>query len=155
MQCYDWSGLYYLYIFWSIWTGNDALSLRKRNGYWMAVLVKCGESVSCLVMFYFLQAYGQQPTRFLCPWDFPGKNPGADCHFLLQRIFQTQSPNPHPLGLLIGRQILLPLSHVGSPSSSSTGIFNKLPSSLHLSSFSFVFFCIAFSCLGLGICSCI
>ena len=97
MQCYDWSGLYYLYIFWSIWTGNDALSLRKRNGYWMAVLVKCGESVSCLVMFYFLQAYGQQPTRFLCPWDFPGKNAGVCCHYLLQGIFLTHRLN---LGLL-------------------------------------------------------
>ena len=25
-----------------------------------------------------------QPTRFPCPWDFPGKNTGAGCHFLLQ-----------------------------------------------------------------------
>ena len=24
------------------------------------------------------------PTRLLCPWDFPGKNTGAGCHFLLQ-----------------------------------------------------------------------
>ena len=26
-------------------------------------------------------------TRLLCPWDFPGKNTGVGCHFLLQRIF--------------------------------------------------------------------
>ena len=26
----------------------------------------------------------QQPTRFLCPWDSPGKNTGVGCHFLLQ-----------------------------------------------------------------------
>ena len=25
-----------------------------------------------------------QPTRLLCPWDFPGKNTGVGCHFLLQ-----------------------------------------------------------------------
>ena len=25
-----------------------------------------------------------QPTRFLCPWDSPGKNTGVGCHFLLQ-----------------------------------------------------------------------
>ena len=25
-------------------------------------------------------------ARFLCPWDFPGKNPGVGCHFLLQGI---------------------------------------------------------------------
>ena len=24
------------------------------------------------------------PTRLLCPWDFPGKNTGVGCHFLLQ-----------------------------------------------------------------------
>ena len=23
----------------------------------------------------------------LCPWDFPGKNTGGDCHVLLQGIF--------------------------------------------------------------------
>jgi len=25
-----------------------------------------------------------QPTRLTCPWDSPGKNTGAGCHFLLQ-----------------------------------------------------------------------
>jgi len=25
--------------------------------------------------------------RLLCPWNFPGKNPGMGCHFLLQGIF--------------------------------------------------------------------
>ena len=29
------------------------------------------------------------PTRLLCPWDFPDRNTGVDCHFLLQRIFPT------------------------------------------------------------------
>ena len=28
--------------------------------------------------------------RILCPWDFPGKNTGVVCHFLLQGIFPTQ-----------------------------------------------------------------
>ena len=31
-----------------------------------------------------------EPTRLLCPWDFPGKNTRASCHFLLQGPFQTQ-----------------------------------------------------------------
>ena len=26
----------------------------------------------------------QQPIRFLCPWNSPGKNTGVGCHFLLQ-----------------------------------------------------------------------
>ena len=36
-----------------------------------------------------LQPHGLELTRLLCPWDFPGKNTGVDCHFLLQDL-----PNP-------------------------------------------------------------
>ena len=39
----------------------------------------------------------------LCPRNFPGKNPGVGCHFLLQGIFLTQGLN---LCLLCWRQIL-------------------------------------------------
>ena len=35
-----------------------------------------------------------QPSRLLRPWDFPGKNTGVGCHFLLQGIFPTQGLNP-------------------------------------------------------------
>ena len=28
-----------------------------------------------------LWAHGPEPARFLCPWDFPGKNTGVGCHF--------------------------------------------------------------------------
>ena len=38
-----------------------------------------------------------QPTRLLCPWNFPGKNTGVGCHALLQRIFPTQGLNPRLL----------------------------------------------------------
>ena len=27
-----------------------------------------------------------QRARLLCPWDFPGKNAGVGCHFLLQGL---------------------------------------------------------------------
>ena len=30
-----------------------------------------------------LRPHGQQPARLLCLWDFPGKNTGVGCHFLL------------------------------------------------------------------------
>ena len=46
-------------------------------------------------------------TRSLRPWDFPGKNTGVGCHFLLQEIFPTQGLNP---GLLHCRQTLYGLS---------------------------------------------
>ena len=31
-----------------------------------------------------LRHHGLQPARFLCPWNFPGKNMEVGCHFLLQ-----------------------------------------------------------------------
>ena len=31
-----------------------------------------------------LQPHKLQPVRFLCPWNFPGKNTEVGCHFLLQ-----------------------------------------------------------------------
>ena len=30
-----------------------------------------------------MRLHRQQPTRLPCPWDFPGKNTGVGCHFLL------------------------------------------------------------------------
>uniref|UniRef100_A0AC11E298 Cadherin like and PC-esterase domain containing 1 n=1 Tax=Ovis aries TaxID=9940 RepID=A0AC11E298_SHEEP len=36
----------------------------------------------------------QKPIRLLCPWDFPGKSAGVDCHFLLQEIVPSQESNP-------------------------------------------------------------
>ena len=31
-----------------------------------------------------LRPHGLQPTRLLCPWDFPGKRTGVGCHCLLR-----------------------------------------------------------------------
>ena len=38
------------------------------------------------VVFNSSQPHGLQPTRLLCPWDFPGKSTGAGCHRLLRLI---------------------------------------------------------------------
>ena len=37
-----------------------------------------------LVVSHSVRPHRRQPTRLLCPWDFPGKNTGVGCHFLLQ-----------------------------------------------------------------------
>ena len=50
--------------------------------------------------------------QVICPWDFPGKNTGVGCHFLLQGIFLTQGSNLHLLHCLAGS---ISLSHQGSP----------------------------------------
>ena len=36
-----------------------------------------------------VRPHRRQPTRFLCPWDSPGKNTGVGCHFLLHTFSQT------------------------------------------------------------------
>ena len=64
------------------------------------------------VLFDSLQLYGLQPTRLLCPWDFPGSSTGVGCHFLLQGIFLTQGSNSH---LLHWQVHSLSPSHLGIP----------------------------------------
>ena len=75
--------------------------------------MKC---VSRSVMSNSLRPHGLWPARHRCPWDFPSKNTGVGCHFLLQGIFPTQGLNP---GLLHCRWIIYHLSHQGSPISYS------------------------------------
>ena len=69
--------------------------------------VLCSVDRSCLTLC--------DPTRFLCPWNFPGKNTGAGCCFLLQRIFLTQRLNPFLFHFLHWQVDSLPPCHLGSP----------------------------------------
>ena len=48
----------------------------------------------------FVTPMDYSPARLLCPWNFPGKNTGASCHFLLQEISPTQGLNPVSLATL-------------------------------------------------------
>ena len=68
--------------------------------------------LSCYVMSDSLRPHVLKPTRFLYPWDFPGKNTRVGCHFLFQGILPTQGSH---LGLLHWQADFLPLSHQGSP----------------------------------------
>ena len=49
----------------------------------------CLVAKSCLTLLW---SHG-----LLCPWDFPVKNTGVGCHFLLQGIFLIQGSNLHLL----------------------------------------------------------
>ena len=40
------------------------------------------------VMSDSYRPHGLQPTRLLCPWDFPGKSTGVGCHCPLQHSYQ-------------------------------------------------------------------
>ena len=57
-----------------------------------------------------LRPCGSQSARLLCQWNFPGRNTGPDCHFLLQGILPTQGLNLH----LFYQQASLPLSYLES-----------------------------------------
>ena len=50
----------------------------------------------------------------LCPGDFPGKNTGMSCHFLLQEIFPTQGLNLSPESLTLADGFFT-TDHWGSP----------------------------------------
>ena len=89
---------------------NRKLQIKTTMRYCYTLFVCwCLVTKSCPAL---LQPHGLQPTRLLCPWDFPGKNTGVGCHFLLQGIFPTQGLNPC---LLHWQVSSLPLSHQGSP----------------------------------------
>ena len=53
---------------------------------------------SCAVVSDSLRPQGLQPTRLLCPWDFPGKSTGVGCHCLLRDICYCYSNNFNPIG---------------------------------------------------------
>ena len=42
----------------------------------------------CSAVYNSWRPHGLWPARFLCPWDFSGKNTGVDCHILLQLIWK-------------------------------------------------------------------
>ena len=66
---------------------------------------------ACSVMSSSLQPHGLWLIRFLCSWDFSGKNTGVGCHILLQGIFPTQGQTLLSCVSCISRQILYHLSY--------------------------------------------
>ena len=71
-------------------------------------------SAQLLQLYPTLRPHGLESARLLCPWESPGKNAGAGCHFLLQGIFSTQGSNACLLWLLRWQADSLPLSYLGS-----------------------------------------
>ena len=73
--------------------------------------IVCMCAQSCLT----LRSHGLWPARVLYSWDFPGKNTGVRCHFLLKGISPTQRSNSSLPSLLPWQADSLPLCHLGSP----------------------------------------
>ena len=49
-----------------------------------------------------LRPHGPQPTRLLCPWDFPGKSTGVGCHRLLRSQVMLTWYSVKPVDFLTG-----------------------------------------------------
>ena len=78
------------------------------------------------VMFDSSRPHGLQPTRLLCPWDFPGESTGVGCHCLLRLELSTYYQHPFIFSSLVRALLsnfLLPL----------VMSFQSLPLTWHLS----------------------
>ena len=90
--------------------------------------------------------YEEHPSCVLCVrmWNFPGKNTGVGCHFLLQGIFLTQESNLCLLHLLLWQTDSLPLwqaqilCHLASPMSAGSG--QQLKTTAFILKAEFIFF---------------
>ena len=71
-----------------------------------------------------LQRHGL-PTRLLCPQDFPGKNTGVGCYFLLEGLFLTQGSNLRLLHVLCWQAGSLPLAPPGKSRNHLEGLLKK------------------------------
>ena len=105
MGVFYWILIYMCYPLSSFFQILGSCSLKSNRWFEPKLILVLSVSVSRSVMPDSLRPHGLQPTSLLCPWDFPGKNTGMGCHFLLQGIFPIQGSNP---GLLYCRQILSP-----------------------------------------------
>ena len=65
----------------------------------------CSVTQSSLALFHPMN---HSPPGASCPWDSPGQNSGAGCHFLLPGIFLTQGSTLGLPGLPHCRQVLYP-----------------------------------------------
>ena len=71
---------------------SQAIALPQKLCILLILLVKCACVGYLFSRVWLFWLYGLGPTRLLCPWDFPGKNIGVGCRFLLQGIFPAQGP---------------------------------------------------------------
>ena len=112
------------YLFWieAVYT-YETQEMQHSQSLWFALLMIFGNcpvigmsmetaNYHCVCAHSFTQSYPTlcEPTRLLCPWDYPSENTGMDCHFLLQGNFPIQGLNPCLLLLRHWQADSLPLS---------------------------------------------
>ena len=88
---------------WNVDSANEEINLTFLFNFNLNNCILSFVVYSLSPVWLFCDPHELLPARLLCPWNFPGKNTGAGCHFLLQGIFLTKGWNSH---LLHCRQIL-------------------------------------------------
>ena len=91
-----------------------------------------------------MRPHGLWPARLLCRWNYPGKNTGVGCHFLLSGIFLIQGSNPCLLHWQAG-SLPLHLHLLESPLIHLSGI-KPIPPALESRSLSVVVVFFIFRC---------
>ena len=90
---------------------SNRISCDDRNVLYLYLYLCCGGGLVGSCVQLFLRPHGLQPLRLLCPWDFPGKNTGVGCHFLLQ----GSSPPRDQIHIPYMQADSLQLSHQRNP----------------------------------------
>ena len=130
---------------WSHTLGSPSLTLPLKMLFWNPsgssgclnmshlfsfMVCACLAAQSCLTLWDPMDY-----SLFLCPWDFPGKDTGVSCHFLLPGNLPHPGIKPTSVSwcLLYWLADSLPLKHLGSPPPPLYGMvpYNKRWISLH------------------------
>jgi len=98
----------------STWSMNHQMNINAGLGSWsreresvVNYIIQCYQlgPVCSVLSRLTLWPHGLYPAKLLCLWNFPGKNTGAVCHFLLQGIFPAPGIAPRSAASLelVGR----------------------------------------------------
>ena len=101
----------------SVYPGQSLPRMHLPVVEWVGFSICCCCWVASVVSD-FVWPHRRQHTRLPCPWDFPGKNTGVGCHFLLQSM-KVKSENE------VGQSCLTLCDPMDCslPGSSTRGIF--------------------------------
>ena len=82
-----------------------------------------------------LWPHGLQPASHLCPWDFPGKNTGVGCHFLLQDLRECSVLIVPPESTLFSQTFFYLSKKIANATSSGSFLSRTIPIKMNHSFF--------------------